>query len=243
MWNTKRLNSCERLVLEMLKTNTGIAMCDSGGDNGRHWQRNQTRDFVNESPVEVDIYEDEVLYTINIYHYMIDKLEVDEICKKYNKLKCEDWDGAWYWISESQTKWLEKRFDIWASWNTYNGDSRLSQDLQTTSLLEINSSNYEYPEYILIQIHQGCDIRGWYTDAKMFRIKSDTFLSENVYWTLHLKNWQTYSISNSYDGCSLRLDDDGRYQDLKIEDFIKNKFENVNDIRDYIEEIELYISE
>jgi len=78
----------------MLKTNTGIAMCDSGGDNGRHWQRNQTRDFVNESPVEVDIYEDEVLYTINIYHYMIDKLEVDEICKKYNKLKCEDWDGA-----------------------------------------------------------------------------------------------------------------------------------------------------
>ena len=239
MWNTKKLNSCEKLVLAMLQTNTGVAMCDSGGTNGRHRQKNQARDFIDESPIEIDICKDEVLYTINIYHYLTSKLEVDDECKKYNKLKCDDWDGAWYWISKSQTKWLEKRFDIWESWNTYNGDSNLSQVLQTTDLLEKDSYYYEYPEYILIQIHQGCDVRGWYTDAKMFKIKEH--LIEHIYWTLHLKNWQTYNISNSNDGYYLRLDNDDRYQYFKIEDFIKEKFENVTDIRDYIEEIELYI--
>ena len=26
---------------KMLTENTGVAMCDSGGEDGRHWQRNQ----------------------------------------------------------------------------------------------------------------------------------------------------------------------------------------------------------
>jgi len=78
----------------MLQTNTGVAMCDSGGTNGRHRQKNQARDFIDESPIEIDICKDEVLYTINIYHYLTSKLEVDDECKKYKKLKCDDWDGA-----------------------------------------------------------------------------------------------------------------------------------------------------
>lgn len=38
----------EKVLIAMLKENTGIALMDSGGDSGRHWQRNQGRDFDNE---------------------------------------------------------------------------------------------------------------------------------------------------------------------------------------------------
>jgi hypothetical protein len=36
-------------ITAMLKENTGIHMLDSGGYGGRHWQRNQKRDFEKET--------------------------------------------------------------------------------------------------------------------------------------------------------------------------------------------------
>ena len=33
----------QKAIYKMLTENTGVAMCDSGGDDGRHWQRNQKK--------------------------------------------------------------------------------------------------------------------------------------------------------------------------------------------------------
>ena len=49
------------------------------------------------------------------------------------------------------------------TWNTYNGDSDLSQILQGATIL----IDDEY--YWLIQIHGGADARGGYTNAKLFK--------------------------------------------------------------------------
>ena len=38
---SKTTTDLEGLVYDMLSTNTGVHFMDSGGDNGRHWQRNQ----------------------------------------------------------------------------------------------------------------------------------------------------------------------------------------------------------
>ena len=42
----------EKIIYKMLIENTGIHMCDSGGDDGRGWQRNQKKslkDFIDET--------------------------------------------------------------------------------------------------------------------------------------------------------------------------------------------------
>ncbi len=33
----------ETVIYKMLTENTGVHMCDSGGKNGRHWQKNQKK--------------------------------------------------------------------------------------------------------------------------------------------------------------------------------------------------------
>jgi hypothetical protein len=61
--------------------------------------------------------------------------------------------------------WLTKNYDVKVehTFNTYNGDSDLSQIVQG-GYLKINGDTY-----YLIQIHGGCDARGGYTDARLFR--------------------------------------------------------------------------
>src|SRR5690606_23393942 len=45
--------STEEVLASMLKENTGTHMLDSGGAYGRHWQRNQGRDFEAEKETEL----------------------------------------------------------------------------------------------------------------------------------------------------------------------------------------------
>ena len=47
-------------IKSMLLENTGKHFLDSGGESGRHWQRNQQRDFDSEPPItiEADIHYD-----------------------------------------------------------------------------------------------------------------------------------------------------------------------------------------
>jgi hypothetical protein len=66
------------------------------------------------------------------------------------------------------------------TWNTYNGDSDLSQILQGGNL------KIDDEPYLVIQIHNGCDARGGYTDARLFRMKYEyepihEYLQEYIY--------------------------------------------------------------
>lgn len=78
-----------------------------------------------------------------------------------------------YGVSKFQWDWLNSKCEVRVlnTFNTYNGDSDLSQILQG-SWLEINDE-----QYILIQVHGGCDARGGYTDAKLFKPIED--------WCIH----------------------------------------------------------
>jgi len=201
-----------KLVYKMLTESTGIAMMDSGGGEGRHWQQNQKKslkDFENEPEVEFEYDSECPNYTISVFHYLTSKLELDDVCDSFNRLKCNEWDSDVYGISEKQKQWLlNKGFVIGDSWNTYNGESSLSQVLQGANVNRSeNSSNFEYPEYVLIQIHQGCDVRGGYTDAKLFKMGDDSYLIEDVYGQITRKSGKTISIDNRWDGSNLTGED------------------------------------
>ena len=175
----KTTSNTKELVFSMLTENTGTHMLDSGGDNGRMWQRNANKcvaDFENE-PEELYQYDqksNEIHRTVSVFHYLTHNLDIDAISFCFNELNtnAKDWEAdckedkaSIYGVSINA--WLnlvtKNEVEVQRSWNTYNGDSDLSQILQGANLL-INEEHY-----VLIQIHGGADARGGYTDAKLFK--------------------------------------------------------------------------
>lgn len=207
----------------MIKENTGISAGDSGGENGRMWQKNAGKSqadfenapavtydanfheytlkkdgkFIRRANTENEIMEylqkyqpqsidhalkhegytiefeqatsDDITFSVSLYHYMPTVLELDDMCDEYNSLPCEAWDSDIYGVSSKQAKWLKKKgFEEGETWNTYNGENVLSQVVQGTNL-KIDGCGEG--DYVLIQIHNGADVRGGYTDAKMFKYR------------------------------------------------------------------------
>jgi hypothetical protein len=167
----KKPTKKQKLIYKMLTENTGKHFLDSGGAYGRNWERNQKKkieDFMNE-PEERISFDGSYLYrNVSVFHYL-SQLETDEICDKFNRMKVKDWDCEdFYGVSAKQGEYLERLgAKELRTFNTYNGDSDLSQVLQG-SFIELFIDG-QYEEYLLLQIHGGCDVRGGYTDAKLFK--------------------------------------------------------------------------
>tara|TARA_R100001463_G_C3501852_1_gene219155 strand:+ start:416 stop:1072 length:657 start_codon:yes stop_codon:yes gene_type:complete len=199
------MDKTKKLIYEMLTECTGKHMCDSGFDNGRHWQRNQKKtieDFENE-PEEHIYKEDGYIYRdLSVFHYL-SELELDDICNSFNRVNsnCQDWDAeingdifvygvskeAWQHLKSlpdtrldntgNRYKHLNIKADIKIinSWNTYNYENDLTQCLQGANLT-INED-----KYILIQIHNGADVRGGYTDAKLFKLNDEGLIHSYLF--------------------------------------------------------------
>ena len=181
----KQFTDTQKLVYAMLTENTGTHMCDSGGANGRMWQRNQAKtieDFDDELEATIEKHENtfegekytEYERTVSVFHYL-SELESDHLCDKFNELNtdCKDWDGDFAWgVSQKGADFLELiGMESKHEFNTYNGDSDLSQVLQGSWL------DMDGEPYLLLQIHGGADVRGGYTDAKLFKVEDD--------WMIH----------------------------------------------------------
>lgn len=180
-----KTNAVQRLVYRMLTEGTGVHMCDSGGADNRGWQRNQKKsikDFMNEpeESYQFDMKYNEIHRNVSVFHYLCG-LELDEVCEKFNRRNNNpaDWEGelpgeSIYGVSNRAAEWLQSNYEVNVEYtfNTYNGDSDLSQILQG-SRLEIDGDTY-----YLIQIHNGADARGGYTDAKLFKT---AYYSEGIH--------------------------------------------------------------
>jgi len=173
-------NTAKQTLYKMLIANTGRAICDSGGAYGRNWERNQGKtleNFENEAPATLAIgkwhdgtYSFDV--TISVFHRITSLVESNIYCDEFNSQPVDDWRGDFYGVSEAGQTWLEDNgftaSDCWGDgFNTYNFDGcLLSQTLQG-HILDHESGD----KYLLLQIHGGCDVRGGYTDAKLFKLR------------------------------------------------------------------------
>lgn len=170
----------KELIYGMLIENTGTHFLDSGGAYGRAWERNQGKtieDFEGE-PEESYTYHRCGNYLerrVSVFHYL-SQLQTDWVCDYFNEMPCQDWDadGEVYGVSKAQWDWLNSKCEVKVeqTFNTYNGDSDLSQILQG-SWLTINDE-----QYLLLQIHGGCDARGGYTNAKLFQCQEEWMIHE-----------------------------------------------------------------
>ena len=175
------MKTLKETIAAMLTENTGTHMLDSGGANGRAWQRNAGKalaDFENQPSATAEIYvrecngqlTAEIMPCVNVFHLLTGgALELDDICKEFNAMPVDDWDGDYNGVSVAGWGFLSRhQFKSKEGFNTYNWASNHSQVIQGQEL-ELNGE-YGEEQYILIQIHGGADVRGGYTDAKLFRI-------------------------------------------------------------------------
>ena len=167
------MDAVKKLVYELLTADTGKHPLDSGGAYGRHWERNAKKtieDFEAEPEAVLDVKHNDVYPTISLYHYLTRILHLDDLCNEFNALPVDDWDCEdYYGVSKAGEQWLkDHNFEpLGDTFNSYNGDSILSQVIQGERF-EVNGDYY-----VLLQVHGGCDVRGGYTDAKLFRLDDE----------------------------------------------------------------------
>lgn len=152
----------EEKISEMLKENTGRHMLDSGGAYGRHWERNQDRNFADEPATTLE-FGSGIDITHNLYHWLSERLEYDEEMdnrfQDYVNLP-ENEDDSWGELIG--TFMLSLGTSDVDTVNTYNGEDCLSQIIQYTRFTHNDYS------YVILQIHGGCDARGGYGTPTIF---------------------------------------------------------------------------
>jgi hypothetical protein len=205
----------KKLIYQLLTTSTGRAICDSGDAYGRNWEKNQNKtieDFENAPPVTLEVsrweYEGKVSYdanvTIDLFHHLVRILETDSICDEFNALPVEDWDSEFMGVSQAGEDWLTGQGLIFKSdpFNTYNWSANFSQVTQGQHL-----ASEDGELYLLLQIHQGCDVRGGYTDAKLFKVEAESAISdENCGFYVQSEDGREISLNwlgefTNSDGC------------------------------------------
>lgn len=182
-------------ISKLLKQDTGTHFLDSGGDNGRMWQRNATKVFEAEKQVTLE----DGYFTVSLYHYLKEALkENDEVTKTVNKhIKQQNA----YWCGEFDFETLPFECDeIGDQFNTYNWSAPFSQDF-TGIQFKVNGESY-----ILLQIHNGADIRGGYTDVKCFKC------IEHIGHVDVIGEINGVSVDTFYNGHALTTEDGETYE-------------------------------
>lgn len=175
----------QETIAQMLTENTGTHFLDSGGANGRAWQQNAGKvvaDFEAQPSATAEIYVREwqgklvaeVLPCVNIFHLLTGgALELDDLCHEFNAMPVDEWGGDYNGVSLEGSEWLEARGfamckESRGGWNTYNRGANHSQVMQGNELTL--GGEYGEEKYLLLQIHGGADVRGGYTDARLFKL-------------------------------------------------------------------------
>lgn len=178
------MNNIKERITSILQENTGRHLLDSGGAYGRHWQDNQQIDDFDDTPVyEVELYpdSDEVLITYNIYHYLTNFLQVTEQSERLNKQLeafMKDSDESYLYDMETFT---EQFVPYNRTVNTYNGETILSQVLQYTTFNLDGEDDFLFDDFIVLQVHNGCDVRGGYTVPQVFKVRDIEYFSMAQY--------------------------------------------------------------
>lgn len=168
----RKMTDTEKVISRMMKENTGTHFLDSGGENGRNWQRNKGRKFIDEPKATVE-FGARITAEVSTFHHLSRALRVSEETKEltrqfhaFSRRKEQEYDG---WM-ECLDKWLDQKAEEYGEelpevgWvNSYNGECILSQVILFTEVHVPGAGTY-----IVLQVHGGADVRGGYTKPVFF---------------------------------------------------------------------------
>jgi hypothetical protein len=152
---------------------------------GRAFERNRCINFDNQPELswKFDSWSSrwELMATRSVYHLLVNNFDYAEDWQQIFDDFCEQPDNLdlpWLQCMYKFGEWLDTIYDDVGFgpygegtspndgvYNTYNGESNLSQTLQ---FMEITIPE-ENENIVLIQVHGGCDLRGGYSAPRAFR--------------------------------------------------------------------------
>ena len=167
------MKTITEILQDLFTENTGKHFLDSGGTDGRAWQRNQKRDFESEPELTIEYWGGKFSdITVNTYHYFKKVLDYDEVCEVVNEYLREN---NIHWVGEIEDNDLEdfllSNSDYYSlefkgeQWNTYNSDYNTDHVFQGRFL------TIDDEPYVLLQLHLGADVRGGYSDVQLFKLE------------------------------------------------------------------------
>lgn len=184
----------EQIIVGMLKENTGRGICDSGDAYGRHWQTNQSKSFAEQPAVVGKWYVHthngetsvEPWFSVSLYRWMAQFLEFDAELQTRLDAFCESED---VWNLEAAEAFADHLHDNGeledkpAVTNTCNDPEHwdLTQVLQFTAIA-LGEGDSSYPTHLIVCVHGGCDVRGGYTEPKVFRLNREFYEAMDGAW-------------------------------------------------------------
>ena len=233
------MNKTEQVIYEMMVENTGRALGDSGDYYGRHYERNKENGIQTDDEYNIDAWENkdgtiELDATVNIFPFLtkhldksyksdnlqkqlydylkennINPLSIFEVQDALKEIDIVDED---YYDGEDIEEHIDLLENISEVANTYNGESILSQTLQFITF------EYLGNDYVLLQIHGGCDVRGGYTYPQIFEINDyDYFVMYSHCMEIYCENCDNVTFTmDMYD----LINTDGEYLDNEVSDLV-----------------------
>ena len=235
------MTKTERIITKMMKECTGVHFLDSGGYEDRNWQINQkVKSFKQQPEGILKWYEFGPEIQINTFHFLVDKLVFDLSAEKFDKMfnnfvnKKGNKDVNYLETMEQFPVYLQELgYDIqegWGTCNSYNCKSLLSQTIQFVHM-NINRENY-----IVLQIHNGYDVRGGYTKPRVFTEYEEDGIFDFNKATVYCNN--CHAIWYIEDACNIKPNEDSYKIDFK--DLIVEEIEDINQVK--IKNNKLYVN-
>lgn len=165
----------QRAVYDMITENTGIHMMDSGGSDGRMWQRN-TKRTIDDFIAAPTAYLRHDMPLVSLFHILSENLiYLPDSTEELLALGHADPDSSWDELIE---EWVTSRGGTkGASYYTYNYENSLDQDFicNEAELVPIEHSAMrgyaEVDETIcIIRSHNGADARGGFSTPVVFTV-------------------------------------------------------------------------
>lgn len=175
-------------ALTYTRENTGKALCDSGGENGRHWQQPPDPERIILYPHNTDKgdYCDFWDASINTTALLAKLFEQHEEFTDDYDLYANLEDNCRTSHFELVDEFMRARgYELVAEDNTYNNEQDLSQDFvyrvwqhvdkdYSADWIWNNSGRYdEDAQIIVVHVHTGADIRGGYSRPLIGRFTGD----------------------------------------------------------------------
>ena len=196
---SKTVETTATVVASMMKERVGTSILDSGGTpkydengnyigssngSGRGFERNQRRSFENEPNHSLRVTKHGIEYSRNLYHFLVNNLKfdtkLDEQFREY--VETQDPHDGWMVLMDGFVEHLQETghtvtglygdgdsFTV----NTYNHESALSQTIQYV-YFTLDSEK----TCVLLQVHNGADVRGGYTAPRAFEVLEEGFLMD-----------------------------------------------------------------
>lgn len=175
----------ERSLWRQFTENTGAGICDSGGAYGRGWERNRRAGDLKAQPgatVDLDFGLDSPDVSVSPFHRLARELmcapAMNRRFARFNRRYDPHNVKSWLDVSEAFAAGIDPNFGYYLSYN--DEYSVLGQDVQFTSF----SDGRDGSEYVLLQVHGGCDARAGYTRPVAYEVcEIDQFVSSLREWS------------------------------------------------------------